>query len=229
MLRVLIVDDEPHAREVLDHHCGSDPDIAVVGRSQSAAEALKLIETEAVDLMFLDIRMPLFGGLDLLRGLHKPPLTVIVSAHQEHALDGFELDVVDYLLKPVGAERFQATLGKVRRRIAEQSAAVQEGPDGLVLKVDRALRRFRLAEVASMQAQGNFVNIVGDWGSVLATTTLKDLSKQLPPERFVQIHRSYIVNRHRIVEQYHDRVRLSDGQIIPIGRSYRKTHPIKPV
>ncbi len=229
MLKVLIVDDEPHAREVLAHHCSSDPNIAIVGRCQSAAEALKVIETGAVDLMFLDIRMPLFGGLDLLRGLHKPPLTVIVSAHQEHALDGFELDVIDYLLKPVGAERFQATLGKVRRRVAGQSAAVQERPDELVLKVDRALRRFRLAEVSSMQAQGNFVNIVGDWGSVLVTTTLKNLHTCLPTTQFIQIHRSYIVNRERIVEQHHDQVRLSDGQVIPIGRSYRNTHPIKPV
>jgi two-component system, LytTR family, response regulator len=228
MLRVLIVDDEPYAHDVLAHHCTKYPDIAIVGRCQSAAEALKVIEAEVVDLMFLDIRMPVFGGLDLLRGLDQPPLTVIVSAHQEHALDGFELDVVDYLLKPVGAERFQATLGKVRRRIAEQSVAVREGPDDLVLKVDRALRRFRLAEVSNFEAHGNFVNVVGDWGNVLATTTLKILSQSLPANRFVQIHRSYIVNRERIVEQHHDKVRLSDGQFIPIGRSYRDTHPIRP-
>ena len=227
MLRVLIVDDEPLAHDVLAHHCRGEPDIAIVAHCLSAAEALAQLEASAVDLLFLDIRMPLFGGLDLLRGLRAPPLTIIVSAHQEHALDGFELDVVDYLVKPVSAERFQAALGKVRRRMAERPVVGQESPDDLVLKVDRALRRFRLGEISSLEAQGNFVNVVGDWGSVLATATLKNLGELLPADRFVQIHRSYIVNRERIVEQYHDKVRLSDGRIVPIGRSYRDVRLLK--
>ena len=142
MLRVLIVDDEPYAHDVLAHHCGSDPGITIVGNCRSAAEALREIAAGAVDLMFLDIRMPRFGGLDLLRGLTNPPLTVIVSAHQEHALAGFDLDVVDYLLKPVSAERFRSALDKVRRRIAEGRGPPADEADDLMLKVDRALRRF---------------------------------------------------------------------------------------
>lgn len=221
MLSVLIVDDEPLAHEVLAHHCRGEPDMAIVAHCLSAAEALAQLEAQSIDLMFLDIRMPLFGGLDLLHGLRNPPLTVIVSAHQEHALAGFELDVVDYLLKPVSAERFQKALGKVRRRMAERPIPRPANPKDLVLKVDRVMRRFRLAEISAFEAQGNFVNVVGDWGTALATATLKDLRTRLSPERFVQVHRSYIVNRDRIVEQHNDRVRLEDGRSIPIGRSYR--------
>lgn len=227
MLRVLIVDDEPLAHDVLAHHCRADPDIAIVAHCLSAAEALAQLEDSAVDLMFLDIRMPLFGGLDLLRGLRSPPLTVIVSAHHEHALDGFELDVVDYILKPVSAPRFEAALAKVRRRIAERSAVGQESPDDLILKIDRALRRFRLGEISSFEAQGNFVNVVGDRGAALATATLKNLSELLPADRFVRIHRSFIVNRKRIIEQHHDKVWLSNGRVIPIGRSYRDVQLLK--
>lgn len=221
MLRALIVDDEPHAHDVLTHHCQNEPDIVIVAKCHSASEALEAIQTVAVDLMFLDIRMPLFGGLDLLRGLHNPPLTVIVSAHQDHALDGFDLDVIDYLLKPVSAERFKAALGKVRRRVAEQSVFRPEGTEDLVLKIDRTLRRFRLAEISSFEAQSNFVMVVGDQGSALATITLKSLRKLLPLDRFTQIHRSHIVNRDRIVAQLPDAVQLDDGRVIPIGKTYR--------
>ncbi|MDP3907523.1 LytTR family DNA-binding domain-containing protein [Novosphingobium sp.] len=228
MLNVLIVDDEPLAHEVLAHHCRGEPDIAIAAHCLSAAEALARLEAQCIDLMFLDIRMPLFGGLDLLRGLHSPPLTIIVSAHQEHALAGFELDVVDYLLKPVSAERFQKALGKVRRRIAERPIPRPANPEDIVLKVDRVMRRFRLAEVSAFEAQGNFVNVVGDWGTALATATLKGLRTGLPPERFVQVHRSFIVNRDRIVEQHHDKVRLEDGRLFPIGRSYRAADLLRP-
>lgn len=227
MLKVLIVDDEPLAHDVLVHHCRSEPDIAIVAHCLSAAEALAQLEAEAIDLMFLDIRMPLFGGLDLLRGLRAPPLTIIVSAHQEHALDGFDLDVVDYLLKPVSAERFQMALGKVRRRIAELPVPGHTSSDDLVLKVGRAMRRFRLEEISSFEAEGNFVKVVGDGGGVLATATLKNLRELLPGARFVQVHRSFIVNRERIVEQHHDKLRLKDGRIIPIGGSYRDARLLK--
>lgn len=227
MLKVLIVDDEPHAHDVLAHHCRADPGVTVVGNCHSAAEALRVIEGAEVDLMLLDIRMPVFDGLALLRGLRAPPLTVIVSAHQNHALEGFELDVVDYLLKPVSAQRFAAALVKVRRRIADQSAAAVADPVDIVLKVDRALQRFHLAEISSFEAQGNFVNVVGDHGGRLATATLKGVRALLPGDRFVQIHRSVIVNRDRIAEQQHDKVRLADGRTISIGRSYRDARLLK--
>ena len=150
MLNVLIVDDEAPAHDVMLHHIGAHEDLTVVGQCYNAAETLTSLETLEVDLMLLDIRMPGFGGLDLLRGLKSPPLTIIASAHRDYAVDGFDLDVVDYLLKPVSAERFAGALDKVRRRLDEQS---QRGEEAITLKVDRAMRRVDLADIAFIQAQ----------------------------------------------------------------------------
>src|SRR5687767_10028478 len=117
MLNVLVVDDEAPAHAVMTHLCAAHPDLRIVGHCYNAAETLFAVQSLDVGLLLLDIRMPGFDGIDLLRGLKAPPLTIIASAHRDHAFDGYELDVVDYLLKPVSAERFDAALDKVRRRL----------------------------------------------------------------------------------------------------------------
>mgnify|MGYP001764891373 CR=1 FL=1 len=221
MLKVLIVDDEPLAHEVLIHHCRAHSGLEVVAQCRSAAEALAALERNPVDLMFLDVRMPRFGGIDLLRGLATPPLTVIVSAHRDHAFEGFELDVIDYLLKPVSAARFAEAVDKVRRRIAAASPGRTEPAQDIVLKVDRTLRRFVLDDVSLFQAQGNFVLVTGTFGSVLATTTLKALLEALPGSGFVQVHKSYIVRRGAISAQSAQTLMLADGTVVPIGKSFR--------
>lgn len=224
MLNVLIVDDEPLAHDVLAHLCEREAGIKIMAQCLSAAEALRHLEQQAIDVMFLDIRMPVFGGLDLLKGLADPPLTVIVSAHEEHAFEGFALDVVDYLLKPVSASRFAEAIAKVRRRQQAKSSEQTEQPDLIALKVDRAIRCFYLDDIALFRAQGNFVAVVSDDQTSLATTTMKHLSAHLPADRFVQIHRSCIVNRQRVVEQRLNELLLDNGQTVAIGRSYRRTN-----
>ena len=218
MLRVLIVDDEAPAHDVMLHHVGVHDDLTVVGHCYNAAEALTALETLEVDLMLLDIRMPGFGGLDLLRGLKSPPITIIASAHRDHAVDGFDLDVVDYLLKPVSAERFAGALDKVRRRIDEQG---QREEEAITLKVDRAMRRIDLADIACIQGQGNFVSIRTGTDGLLATATLRSLEEALPDDRFVRIHKSYIVNRTHVREQRAASLLLDTGDEVPIGKSYR--------
>ena len=218
MLNVLIVDDEAPAHDVMLHHMGAHEDLTVVGQCYNAAETLTSLETLEVDLMLLDIRMPGFGGLDLLRGLKSPPLTIIASAHRDYAVDGFDLDVVDYLLKPVSAERFAGALDKVRRRLDEQS---QRGEEAITLKVDRAMRRVDLADIAFIQAQGNFVSVRTGGDSILATTTLRSLEEALPDDRFVRTHKSYIVNRLHVREQHAASLLLDTGDEVPIGKSYR--------
>lgn len=219
MLKVLIIDDEAPAHDVMLHHIAAHGDLEVVGQCYNAAEALTALETLSVDLMLLDIRMPGFGGIDLLRGLHSPPLTIIASAHRDHAVDGFDLDVVDYLLKPVSAERFTAALDKVRRRI-DEAAGAQEGD--IVLKVDRSMRRFPLGDIACFRAQGNFVEVsTGPNETVLATATLRSLEERLPADRFVRVHKSFIVNRMHVTEQRAGSLTLDTGLEVPIGKSFR--------
>lgn len=215
MLKVLIVDDEAPAHDVMLYHVGAHKELKVVGQCYNAAEALTALETLEVDLMLLDIRMPGFGGIDLLRGLKTPPLTIIASAHRDHAIEGFDLDVVDYMLKPVSTERFAGALEKVHRRLEEQ------GPRAITLKVDRSMRRFYLAEIAYIQAQGNFVSIETGVEGVLATATLHSLEVALPDEHFVRVHKSYIVNRSHVREQRVGSLLLDTGDVLPIGKSYR--------
>ena len=221
MLRVLIVDDEAPAHDVMVHHISAHDDIEIVGQCYSAAEALLALESLPIDLILLDIRMPGFGGLDLLRGLSDPPLAIIVSAHRNHAIDGYDLDVIDYLLKPVSGERFAMALDKVRRRVVEAEKPPQVD---IVLKVDRTMRRFDLDDVACFQAQGNFVQVwMAAERHVLATTTLRSLEETLPRDQFVRAHKSYLVNRTRVREQRSASLVLDTGMEVPIGKSYRKT------
>lgn len=224
MLKVLVVDDEAPAHEVMAHLCAAHDDVAIVGHCHNAAEALAALQSLDVDLMLLDIRMPGFGGLDLLRGLEAPPLTIIASAHREHALDGYDLDVVDYLLKPVGSGRFDAALDKVRRRIERARDPAPREAEEIVLKVDRAHRRFLLDEISHFEAQGNFVRLWHEAGwSLLATVTLRHLRDTLPADRFVQVHKSFIANRRKVVEQRADSLVMTTGATLPIGRTYRTT------
>lgn len=224
MLNVLIVDDEPYAHEVLKHLCSAHNDLKVVAHCLNAADALKALESGPVDLMIVDIQMPRFGGLDLLRGLDKPPLAVIVSAHKEHALDGFELDVIDYLLKPVGPQRFALAMDKVRRRIEKNQTAETDG-GYLILKVNRLNQRFKLDEIACFQGHGNFVKVLDTSGSYLATVTMRQLEEVLPDSKFVRVHKSFIVNRNRILKSGTKFVELDCNMKIPIGRSFRSTAP----
>lgn len=218
MLNVLIVDDEPLAHDVLLHHCAAHPDVRIVGQCYSAAEALAAIAAQPVDLLLLDIRMPRFGGLDLLHGLEEPPLAIVVSAHREHALDGYDLDVVDYLLKPVSAERLAAALDKARRRLKPPSAP---GQNDIVLKVDRTFRRFRVDRIACIEAEGNFARIWFDGGNCLATITLRKLEETLPRGRFKRVHKSFVVNLDAVTQFDSRSLCLANGMTVPIGRLYR--------
>ena len=221
MLKLLIVDDEAPAHDVLLHHIASHHDLELIGQCYNAAEALAALATMDVDLLLLDVRMPGFSGLDLLRGLPNPRLTIIVSAHRDHAVDGFTLDVIDYLLKPVSGERFSLALDKVRRRLEEDEKA---DASDIFLKVDRTMRRFALDDIAWCQAQGNFVRVwTGTTDSILATTTLSALESALPGGRFARVHKSHIVNCRRICELSNTSLTLDTGAIVPIGRSYRGT------
>ena len=218
MLNILIVDDEALAHDVLLHHCAAHADVRIVGQCYNAAEALEFLEKQPVFLLLLGIRIPRFCGLDLLCGLKPPPMAILVSAHREHALDGYDLDVIDYLLKPVSADRLAAALDKARRRLMPAKA-----PDStdILLKVDRTLRRFRVDSIACLEAEGNFVRVWFDGGNCLATITLRKLEELLPGERFKRVHKSFVVNLDAVTQFGSRSLTLTNGTTVPIGRIYR--------
>lgn len=239
MLQLLIVDDEPLAHQVLQHLCAAHADLQICGHCYSAAEAMAVLAQRPVDLLLLDIRMPVLTGLDMLKMLATPPQVIMTTAYREYALDGFALDVTDYLLKPISAERFAAALHKVRRRAAQANAGaealtkpltealaepvtepVTDPVTELVLKVDRQWRRFQLADVCCFEAYGNYVKVWQGSQMTLVSSTLKQL-QQKAGSAFVQVHKSFLVNARQVVALDSQQVQLANGQTVRIGEAFK--------
>ncbi|GAB3002819.1 LytR/AlgR family response regulator transcription factor [Psychrosphaera aestuarii] len=230
MINAIIVDDEPLAHQVLLHHIKEYSDINVVEQFTSPVNALSWLAKNKTDLIFLDINMPLLNGIDLLKVLTNRPQVVIVSAYQEYAIEGFELDVTDYLLKPTSAERLSVALDKVRQRHALQlnitsniEARESETHDNfIVLKVNREKRKFEFDHIDYIEAYGNYVKVWDGSQMVLVNSTLKRVLAELPEALFTQVHKSYVVARSRVSAIDQEGLSLSNGIKIKIGKSFRQ-------
>jgi len=220
MLNTVIIDDEPLAHNVIKHHLKERDDIALVANCYNATEALSYLANHRVDLILLDINMPALSGIDMLKVLSNRPHVIIISAYQEYAIDGFALDVVDYLLKPVSAERLIEALNKVHRRI---DVPVSPLNAYLMLKVDREKRKFLLGDITWIEAYGNYVKVWQGEHMTLVSSTLKRLVQQLPRQQFVQVHKSFIVNRDKVVAVDNDHVRIEGGLVVKVGRLFKQS------
>lgn len=237
-LKVVIVDDEPLAHTVLQHHLAAHADVALAGQCYSAAEAMALLAQQPVDLLLLDIQLPVLSGLDMLRLLAKPPQVVLTTAYAEYALDGFQLDVTDYLLKPVSAERFAEAMMKVRRRLAAAvpaqapqpvlmaepvaSPVAGSAPTSLLLKVDRGWRRFDAGQICCFEGYGNYVKVWHGSDMTLASITLKAIYQQTAALGFVQVHKSFVVNPAHVRQFDSQQLQLSNQLQIRLGEAFKQ-------
>ncbi|WP_392353609.1 LytR/AlgR family response regulator transcription factor [Pseudoalteromonas sp. PB2-1] len=217
MIRAIIVDDEPLAHQVIEHHLQTHSDIKIIAQYVSAKDALYGLAKSTVDLVFLDINMPELTGIELLRTLAHPPQVIIVSAYQEYAITGFELNVTDYLLKPVSAPRLEQALNKVREHLVKPNIIE---PNNITLKVDREKRKFNLDSIEYIEAYGNYVKVHQAEQVTLASTTLKQLSEQLS-HSFTQIHKSFLVNKQKVIAVNSEFVELNTGKTLKIGKSFK--------
>lgn len=217
MIRAIIVDDEPLAHQVIEHHLQAHSDIKIIAQYVSAKDALYGLAKSTVDLVFLDINMPELTGIELLRTLAHPPQVIIVSAYQEYAITGFELNVTDYLLKPVSAPRLEQALNKVREHLVKPNITE---PNNITLKVDREKRKFNLDSIEYIEAYGNYVKVHQAEQVTLASTTLKQLSEQLS-HSFTQIHKSFLVNKQKVIAVNSEFVELNTGKALKIGKSFK--------
>jgi DNA-binding LytR/AlgR family response regulator len=220
MLKALIVDDEPLAHEVILHHLAQHADISIVGRCYNATQALSWLANGHVDLLFLDINMPDLSGIELLKVLRKRPQVIIISAYQEHALQGFELDVTDYLLKPVCNERLSQALDKVRFR-AQQQLSNEPLSQHIVLKVDREKRKFTLADITLLEAYGNYVKLWQGNDMVLVNSSLKMLIEMLPNTQFTQVHKSFVVNNAKVIALETNSMTLECGRTVKASKTFK--------
>jgi DNA-binding LytR/AlgR family response regulator len=221
LFTTLIVDDEPLAHEVIKHHLQGQTDFKIVGNCFNATQALSYLAEKQVDLLILDINMPALSGIDMLKILNNTPQVIIISAYQEYAIQGFELDVTDYLLKPVSASRLSKALDKVRQRLGTQPANNSAYPNYIVLKVDREKRKFVLDDISVLEAYGNYIRVWQGEQVSLVSSTLKQCLQQLPQAQFVQIHKSFVVNKQHVVAIDNQHVRLKDDREIKVGKSFK--------
>jgi len=221
MLKALIIDDEPLAHEVILHHLAEHSDISIVGRCYNATQALSWLANDHVDLLFLDINMPDLNGIELLKVLRNRPQVIIISAYQEYAIQGFELDVTDYLLKPVCNERLSQALDKVRSR-GQKQPSNEVVPQHIVLKVEREKRKFTLADITLFEAYGNYVKLWQGDEMVLVNSSLKLLIEMLPSAQFTQVHKSFVVNNDKIISVETDSITMECGRTVKVSKTFKK-------
>lgn len=222
MIRALIIDDEPLAHKIILQYAKDIPFLDIVGQCYQATEAYTLLENTAVDLIFLDIQMPKLKGLDFLRTLEKRPRVIITSAYEEYALEGYELQVTDYLLKPFRFDRFLKAVNLIRQQLGEQASLT--GPSGegqLFLKVDKRYVQVQYSDILYLESYGNYVKVWTGENYLLTLRTLGSFEKELPPGQFLRIHKSYLVQRNAIKFIEGNQLVLQNGQGLLIGKSYR--------
>jgi two-component system, LytTR family, response regulator len=200
MLRCIIVDDEPLSLDLLEDNIKKVSQLQLVGRCHSAMEAMEVMHRSPIDLVFTDISMPGITGIQLIEGTRQKPMFIIITAYNQHALEGFNLDVVDYLLKPVSIERFLKATNKAielhRLRQPVQLTDAKADKDYLFVNADYSNVKVNLNEVVLLEALKDYIKIVFSTNKppLVTRCTMKSIEQLLPPTRFARIHKSYIVN-----------------------------------
>ncbi len=224
-MNCLIVDDEVLAQEVIEHYLSRIEGMVVVGKCKNAIEAFAALNREQVDLMFLDIKMPEISGLEFIRSLRHPPQIILTTAFTEYALEGYELDVADYLLKPVSFERFLKAVDKIRQTVSKGPAAgvaQTAASDSFYVKSDRKLVQIIPSEIIYIESQKNYLLIHTLNQKVMTYSTLNNMEEELKDFLdLIRIHKSFIVNKRFVKQLDNNIVLLSNGSEIPLGASFR--------
>lgn len=222
LYRCLVVEDEPLAQNVLKSYISTHPLLELAGVCKDAMEAQQWLLRQCADLLFLDINLPVLSGISFLKSLSRPPLVIFTTAYPEYAVEGFELDAVDYLVKPFSVERFLKAINKALEQLerALSPAGIKQEPF-IFVKADKKVYRINLSAIEYIEALDDYVRIVTTDTQYLVHDTMKGMQEELPAAEFMRIHKSYIISRSKIVFIEGNYVRIADKDI-PIGASYRE-------
>mgnify|MGYP003576309802 FL=1 len=225
LIQCLVVDDEPPAREVLKHFITEVPQLQLAGECSNAVQVMSFLQQQPVDLMFLDIQMPQLKGTELLKILKHPPKVILTTAYAEYALQGYELDVVDYLLKPVAFERFLKAVHKATQlhQPAQEAPtpAAEKGSEGFVyFRVDRKMVKVMLTDILYIESMKDYAKVVTATGTLVTRQSMNALEALLPERHFIRTHRSFIVALPKIKSFTHEIIEV-DKTEIPIGKLFR--------
>ena len=226
-MNCLIIDDEKIAREILKVLCEENGSLKIKGSYSSALPAIKYLNENDVDLIFLDIHMPDFNGFDLIKTLKNPPKIILTTSDPNFALQAFEYDfIVDYLMKPIESSRFDKAIQKAENKVIEppkfgsKSVKSNSVESDFYVNIDRRLIKIDPASVYLVEAKGDYIHIKTEDQNYRVHSTLKKIEDKLPPSMFLKIHRSYIINLKKIID-IEDNSVLIERDVIPISRSKR--------
>jgi DNA-binding LytR/AlgR family response regulator len=226
-IRCLIIDDEPLAQRVIERYAENLKFLEIVKKCNSAIEAIDVLHHEAVDLLFLDINMPRLSGMDFLKTLKNPPLVIITTAYAEFAIQGYEMDVVDYLMKPFAFDRFYKAIQKAEelikgreQRRAEHKEADKQDDTFIFIKSSKKTYKVNLNDILFIEALGDYVKIYTTDKMIISYQSLKNIETLLPPVSFPRIHKSFIIALSRIdmIEGNHVKIR---ERLIPVGTNFK--------
>ena len=224
-LYCLIADDEPIARQILESYISDIPNLTLVASCKNAFEVLEILQHESIDLLFLDINMPKLSGLSLLKTIQNRPNVIITTAYPEYAVEGFELAVTDYLLKPFSLERCIQAVLKVQKESSVLKEAIaplkEESNNAIYVKSDKKILKLNLEDITYIEAYGNYIKIHTDQ-MILTAQTLSEFLKKLPTH-FLRIHKSYVINFNQLNLIDGNQIQLQNDLKLPIGKSYRKS------
>lgn len=230
-INCIAVDDEPLALDVIAHHAGKIPFLNLKAKVNNAFEALELLHKEKFDLVFLDIQMPELTGFELWRSLQNKPLVIFTTAYPNYALESYELDAVDYLVKPIPFERFLKAVNKAKQRltsiqeIPETTTVNANSQDFIFVKTEYKTVKIFLDDILYVESVKDYVSFQLKSEKILSLLSMKTLEDSLPKELFIRVHRSFIIAFNKIEEIERNNI-VINKKLIPIGDNYRESFKV---
>jgi DNA-binding LytR/AlgR family response regulator len=225
MIRCLAIDDEPLALKQIVEYIKKTPFLELAGQCESALQAITVIENTGIDVMFVDINMPDLSGMEFVKTLENPPKIVFITAYSEYALDGFRVDAIDYLLKPIGYPDFLKSANKVKLWFETQQKKqdeVKSNKEFLFIKSDYKLLRINFDDIKYIEGMSEYIKIhLANAKPVMTLLSMKSIEEQLPGDRFMRVHRSYIVSLSKISVIERNRIIFDEKVYIPISEQYK--------
>lgn len=224
-IRCLIVDDEPPAREIIRRYIEQVPLLELVAECGNALQAFSILQQHPVDLIFLDIRMPQLNGNEFLKTIKNPPKVILTTAYSEYAVESYELDVVDYLMKPIPFERFLKAVNKIYQASPVKSEPVtpvdsNKNESFVYFRADRKMVKVMLQDILYVESMKDYVKVFTTAGTIITKQSISSVEAMLPEKRFVRTHRSYIVSTDHIKSFTAELIEIHNAEI-PIGKLFR--------
>jgi DNA-binding LytR/AlgR family response regulator len=221
ILKTLIIDDEPLAQNVIQKYAEDIKSIEIKGFCNDALEAMYILEKQTIDLIFLDINMPKLSGIDFLKTLKNPPMVILTTAYTDYALEGYELNILDYLVKPFSFVRFLKAVQKAEQHIQLlQKPKVEEKPESVFIKSNKKNYQVKLSEIIYIEGLGDYIKIYTEKTHLITNLSMKKMEELLPANEFYRIHKSHIVNLMKIISIEGNMVELPSIKLT-IGSNYR--------